>query len=267
MARWAKSAIPIVRAFVKSVWSEALTARRAKKSPTTTPFLIAESDPKSPASEAYRTLRTNIQFAGLDRPCRSIVITSASVGEGKTTTVANFGVVAAQAGSRVCLVDSDLRRPALHRLFGVENKRGLTTALIEGVPFVEVAQPTSIPNLSIVTSGPRPPNPAEVVGSKRMRELVEAAGSDFDLILFDTPPVISVSDGVTLSAQCDGVILVIRVGTIPHDVARRAAEQIEAVKGRILGVLLNSLDLRRDGYYYYNYYRYYHAYYGGDGER
>jgi capsular exopolysaccharide synthesis family protein len=230
------------------------------------PLLITDADLKSPASEAYRTLRTNIEFARLDRPCRSIVITSASVGEGKTTTVANFGVVAAQAGSRVCLIDSDLRRPALHRLFGLGNSRGLSTALVEGLPFAEVAQPTRIPNLSILPSGPLPPNPAELVGSKRMRELLEAASSDFDLLLCDSPPVISVSDGIALAAQCDGVVLVIRAGKIPHDVVRRTAEQIEAVKGRILGVLLNSVDLRRDGYYY-DYYRYYRAYYGGDEKR
>jgi capsular exopolysaccharide synthesis family protein len=230
------------------------------------PLLITDADLKSPASEAYRTLRTNIEFARLDRPCRSIAITSASVGEGKTTTVANFGVVAAQAGSRVCLIDSDLRRPALHRLFGLGNSRGLSTALVEGLPFAAVAQPTRIPNLSILPSGPLPPNPAEMVGSKRMRELLEGASSDFDLLLCDSPPVISVSDGVALAAQCDGVVLVIRAGKIPHDVVRRTAEQIEAVKGRILGVLLNSVDLRRDGYYY-DYYRYYRAYYGGDEKR
>jgi len=231
------------------------------------PRLITESDPKSPASEAYRTLRTNIQFAGLDEPCRTIVITSASPREGKTTSAANFGVVAAQAGSRVCLVDSDLRRPALHRLFGMDNSRGLTTALVEGLPFAELAQPTRIPGLSLLPSGPLPPNPAELVGSNRMRErLEEAAGSAFDLVLCDSPPVIAVSDGVALAAQCDGVIVVIRAGVVAHDVIRRAIEQIEAVKGKILGVLLNDVDLKRDGYYH-AYYRYYQAYDGGDQKR
>lgn len=231
------------------------------------PRLITEGDPKSPASEAYRTLRTNIQFAGLDEPCRTIVITSASSGEGKTTSVANFGVVAAQAGSRVCLVDSDLRRPALHRLFGMDNSRGLTTALVEGLPFAEVAQPTRIAGLSLLPSGPLPPNPAELVGSNRMRErLQEAVGSAFDLVLCDSPPVIAVSDGVALAAQCDGVILAIRAGAVAHDVIRRAVEQIEAVKGKILGVLLNSVDLKGGGYSH-AYYRYYQAYDGGDPKR
>jgi capsular exopolysaccharide synthesis family protein len=218
--------------------------------------LVAETDPRSPASEAYRTLRTNIQFAGLDQPCRCIVVTSATAGEGKTTSVANFGVVSAQAGARVCLIDSDLRRPNLHRVFGLDNTRGLTSALVEGVPLADVARPTRVPHLSLVTSGPLPPNPAELVGGKRMRELLEGAIGAFDLVVCDSPPVIVVADGVALAAQCDGVIMIVRVGAVSHDVIRRATEQIQAVKGKILGVLLNDVDLNRDGYHY-KYYRYY----------
>jgi protein-tyrosine kinase len=236
------------------------------KKPSAPGVLISESDPKSPASEAYRSLRTNIAFAGLDEPCRSIVVTSATAGEGKTTTVANFGTVAAQSGMRVCIIDSDLRRPALHRMFGLSNTEGLSNALVQGAPLAKVARPTRTPNLSILTSGPLPPNPAELVASKRMHDFIHDATQDFDLILCDTPPVISVSDGVSLAAQCDGVILVVRVSSVPRDVIRRAARQIEAVKGRILGVLLNSVNFRRDAYYN-DYYRYYHAYYGSPQER
>jgi capsular exopolysaccharide synthesis family protein len=230
------------------------------------PQLIVVTDPKSPAAEGYRTVRTNLQFAWLDQPHRSIVITSASSGEGKTTTTANLGVVAAQAGSRVCLVDADLRRPSLHRVFGLTNTRGLSTALLENLPFSAMAQGTKVANLSVLTSGPLPPNPSELVGSQRMRQLLEATASDFDLVFCDTPPVISVADALALAAQCDGVILVVKAGTVPHEVVRRAAQQIETVKSRILGVLLNHVNLRRGGYYY-DYYRYYHAYYGGDGQR
>ncbi len=241
-----------------------MKTRRAAKREAAAPLtLIAETEPRSAASEAYRTLRTNIQFAGLDHPCRNIVVTSGTAGEGKTTSVANFGAVCAQAGSRVCLVDSDLRRPALHRLFGLANDGGLTKALVEGLPFAEVARPTHIPNLWVLPSGVLPPNPAELVGSRRMRELLEAASSSFDLIVCDSPPVIAVSDGVALAAQCDGVILVVRAGMVSHEVLRRVADQIEAVKGKILGVLLNSVDLTGDGYYY-AYYRHYQAYNGGD---
>ena len=237
-------------------------ARRAKPAGTVTAVsaLVAHADPKSPAAEAYRTLRTSIQFAGLDHKCRTVVVTSSSPGEGKSTTVANFGVVSAQAGARVLVVDSDLRRPMLHRIFGLGNGRGLSTALLEGVPFADVAQATAVPNLFVLTSGPVPPNPAELVGSMRMRESLEAATTDFDLLLLDSPPIVSVSDALALCAITDGVVLVIRVGRIPHEVVRRAVMQIESVKGRILGVLMNHVNLKRDGYYY-DYYRYYHAYY------
>jgi capsular exopolysaccharide synthesis family protein len=230
--------------------------RRPDKRP---PRLVTEQDPKSPASEAYRALRTNIQFAGLDQPCRTIVVTSATAGEGKTTTVANFGVVAAQNGARVCLVDSDLRRPALHRLFDLDNGRGLTSALLEDVALEKVAVPTRVANLWLVPSGPLPPNPSELVGSRRMRDHLAAAAEAYDLVICDSPPVIAVSDGLALAAQCDGVILTIRVGGVAQQVLRRTVGQIEAVKGKILGVLLNGVDIRRDGYYY-RYYRYYQAY-------
>jgi protein-tyrosine kinase len=226
------------------------------------PVLITLTEPKSAASEAFRTLRTNIQFAGLDQPCRTILVTSAGPEEGKTTSAANFGVVAAQAGSRVCVVDSDLRRPTLHRLFKLGNTRGLTTALVEGLSFAEVAQPTTVPNLSILTSGPLPPNPAELVGSHRMREGLQAATESFDLVLCDSPPLMAVGDASALAALCDGVVFVIRAGKTPNDVLRRVVDQIESVKGRILGVVLNRVDLRRDGYYYY--YRAYQRYYGAD---
>lgn len=228
--------------------------------------LVAEAAPKSPAAEAYRTLRTNIQFAGLDRPCRTIVVTSATPSEGKTTTAANFSVVCAQAGSRVCLVDADLRKPSLHRVFGMDNQRGLTTALLEGKSLMDVAASTRVPGLSVVVSGPLPPNHAELAASQRMHDLLESATRDFDLVICDSPPVLSVSDAVALSAQCDGVILVVRVGKVSTAAVRRAAEQIDAVKGRILGVLLNRVNMRRDGYYS-EYQGYYNAYYTNDPKR
>jgi protein-tyrosine kinase len=234
----------------------------ADRTKTTSPSatLVAHAEPKSPAAEAYRSLRTSIQFAGLDNKCRTILVTSSSPGEGKSTTVANFGVVMAQTGSRVCLIDSDLRRPTLHRIFGLGNGKGLTTALLEGLPFAQMAQPTNVPNLFVLTSGPVPPNPAELVGSNRMRESLEAAVGEFDMVLLDSPPLVSVSDAVALAAFTDGVVLVVQTGKVPHEVIRRATAQIQAVKGRILGVVMNAVNLKRDGYYY-DYYRYYHSYY------
>jgi capsular exopolysaccharide synthesis family protein len=221
--------------------------------------LVVETQPRAAAAEAYRTLRVNIQFASLDQPHRILIVASASAGEGKTTTVANFGVVNAQSGLRVCLIDADLRRPALHRIFGLPNQRGLTTALLEDQPIVTLVQPTRIPSLSVLTSGPSAPNPAELVGSKRMRQLLETATRDFDLLVCDTPPIVAVADAVSLAAQCDGVIFVVKTGAVQQQVIRRTMAQIEAVKGRILGVVLNSYNFRRDGYYY-DHYRYVQAY-------
>lgn len=232
-----------------------------KKTKSESVTLIAEADPKSPASEAYRSLRTNIQFAELDRPCRSIVVTSATAGEGKTTTAANLAVTAAQGGASVCLIDADLRRPTLHRLFGLPNHEGLTTALVQGRPFADLAQSTRIANLAVLTSGPLPANPAELVGSRRMRTFVESATEKFELVVLDTPPILAASDAVALAAQCEGVILVVRSAGVPHEAVRHAVDQIQSVKGRILGVLLNRLDARRDGHYQ-DYYRYYRSYYG-----
>ena len=223
--------------------------------------LVSETQPRGLAAEAYRTLRTNIQFASLDQPHRILIITSASAGEGKTTTAANFGVVNAQSGMRVVVIDADLRRPALHKIFGLPNTQGLTTALLQDQPIASLAQRTRVKNLSVLTSGPTAPNPAELVGSKRMRQLLEHATADFDLVLCDTPPIVAVADAVSLAAQCDGVIFVVRTGLVQYEVIRRTLGQIEAVKGRVLGVVLNNYDVRRDGYYY-DYYRYVHSYYG-----
>ncbi len=261
--------IAVVPTFEVKRRGEALMADESpngSKSREMSGALVADTALKSPAAEAYRTLRTNIQFVGLDRRCRTIVITSATPSEGKSTTAANFGVVCAQAGSRVCLVDGDLRKPSLHRIFGLDNERGLMTALFEGKMLADVAVPSRVPGLSVVTSGPLPASHAQLSASQRMRELLEAAARDFDLVLCDSPPVLSVSDAVALSAQCDGVILVVRVGGPSTAAVRRAAEQIDAVKGHILGVLLNGVDMRRDGYYA-EYHRYYNAYYGADPKK
>jgi capsular exopolysaccharide synthesis family protein len=232
-----------------------------KRPKTDTIPLITEVDPKSVAAEAYRSLRTNIQFAELDRPCRSIVVTSASPGEGKTTTAANFAVTAAQIGTSVCLIDADLRRPALHRMFGLPNSAGLTTALVQGRPFAELASATRVPNLHVLSTGPLPANPAELVGSRRMRAFIEAAADKFELVVLDTPPILPASDAVALSAQCDGVILVVRAGSVPHEAVRHAVDQLHGVKARVLGVLLNRFDARKAGQYK-DYYRYYRSYYG-----
>ncbi len=222
--------------------------------------LVTVSDPKSPIAEAYRTLRTNLQFVNVDQDKKTILVTSAAPGEGKSTTTANLGVSVAMGGVKTLLVDSDLRRPVLHKLFGLPNTAGLSSYLADQAPLSRGVQATQLPHLSILTSGPIPPNPAEMLASKRMLEMVEELKCQFDQIFFDSPPIISVSDSTVLASMVDGVVLVVRAGAFPNDVVRNAKAQLESVKANFLGVVLNSVDLRRDGYYYRYYYQYYYGY-------
>ncbi|MFA5028857.1 MAG: CpsD/CapB family tyrosine-protein kinase [Candidatus Methylomirabilota bacterium] len=222
--------------------------------------LVTLTDPKSPISEAYRTIRTNLQFVGVDQAKKAILVTSAAPGEGKSTTTANLGVSMAMGGLKVVLVDSDLRRPTLHKHFGLSNTVGLSSILADQAPLTQGLQATQLPSLSVLTSGPIPPNPAEMLASARMRELCEHLRSQSDLVIFDSPPVISVSDAMVLASLADGVVLVVRAGAFPSDVARNAKAQLESVKATFLGVVLNSVDLKRDGYYYRYYYQYYYGY-------
>jgi protein-tyrosine kinase len=235
--------------------SESARSRHPK-----TALPITATRPRSAAAEAYRTLRTNIQFAALAEPYRSLVFTSATAGEGKTTTASNFSIATAQSGTRVCLVDADLRRPSLHKILDLPNQSGLSAALTWGESITSLAQPTRVPNLFVVPSGAPPPNPAELVASARMRELIAEAQDAFDLVVLDTPPIISVADPVAISAQCEGVIVVVRASTVPLEVIRRAISQIAAVQARIIGIVLNRVNLRQEGYYY-KYYHYYQSYY------
>lgn len=222
-------------------------------------YLVAEAKPRSPAAEAYRTIRTNIQFARVDRPVRFVVVTSSTSNEGKSTTAANFAVVCAEAGARVCLVDGDLRRPVLHQLLSVDQAPGLSDALVRRLALRDVAHHSRIPNVWVVPSGSTAPNPAELMGSNRMRELLQGSEDDFDMIICDTPPVISVADALALCAQSDGVLFVVRAGKVPTAVVQRAVDQINQVQGTVLGVVLNDVDLRHGDLA--DYYRHYKAYF------
>lgn len=220
--------------------------------------LITHTNPKSPIAEAYRTLRTNIQFSSVDRPIRTLLVTSGGPSEGKSTTAANLAIVMAQTGQTVVLVDTDLRRPMLHRLFSLPNAVGLTTALLSGAdPALDgYVQPTEVENLYVLTTGPLPPNPSELLGSQRMQELVQRLQQEADLLIFDSPPVLAVTDAAVLARQLDGVLLVIDAGETRQPIAQRACEELTKVGARILGVALNKLTAGRSGYYYYYYYYY-----------
>jgi len=221
--------------------------------------LIAWMSSKAPESEAYRTLRTNIQFSSVDKPIRTLVVTSSGPSEGKSTTAANLAIVMAQTGQKVVLVDADLRRPVLHKTFGVPNNVGITTALLAGddVDLQSYLQPTEIDNLMIITSGPIPPNPSELLGSQRMKNVIDRLAQAADIVIFDTPPVLVVTDAAVLSRQTDGVLLIADAGGTREPALAHAVEELRKTGANILGVALNRLDSRSRGYYYYYYYYYY----------
>ncbi|MQL53505.1 polysaccharide biosynthesis tyrosine autokinase [Desulfofundulus thermobenzoicus] len=219
------------------------------------PPLIASKHPKSAAAEAYRTLRTNLGFAALDQPCRSIMVTSAGPEDGKSTTAANLAVVLAQAGHRVILVDCDLRKPTQHRNFQVENHRGITNCLLQDLDPVAVSHNGLVDNLSVLTSGPIPPNPAELLGSEKVRALWPALLERFDYVIVDSPPVLAVTDAALLAAQVNGVLLVIRAAATRVEIAREAKEQLAKAGARIIGVVLNQVKMPARDYHYYYYYR------------
>ena len=215
--------------------------------------LITLEQTKSPISEAYRTLRTNVQFTGVDSETKKIMVTSSGPGEGKSHTVANLAVSMAQSGKSVLVVDADMRNPTQHKLFGIDNSHGLSVALVQEEHYSRNIRGTSVPGVKVFTAGPIPPNPAELVGSKRMKRLIHEVSEQFDMVLIDTPPVIAVTDASILAQQVDGVILVLASGEVNKDFAQKAKEQLDKVGAKILGAVLNKVEIKTSEYYYYNY--------------
>jgi len=206
--------------------------------------LIAVSEPRSPISEAYRTLRTNLDFASLDQALKTIVVTSAGVGEGKSTTLANLGVVSAQTGRTVVLVDADLRRPSLHAVFGLGNEAGLTTMMMDESSLASPPlQETGIEGLLVLTSGPLPPNPADLMGSRRMEEVISVLADAADQVFFDTPPVVAVTDAAVLATKVDGVLLIISAGKTRREQARTAVHRLEQINARLVGTVLTNMQM------------------------
>lgn len=216
--------------------------------------LITFEQSKSPISEAYRTLRTNVQFTGVDSKTKKIMITSSGPREGKSTTVANLAVSISQSGKSVLVIDADMRNPTQHKLFGLSNAEGLSSSLVQDQGFLTYIRETAIPGVSVLAGGPIPPNPAELVGSKRMKSLIEEVSAQFDVVLIDTPPIIAVTDAAIIAQEVDGVILVLAAGEVNKDFAQRAKEQLDKVGAKILGAVLNKADMKTSEYYYYYYY-------------
>jgi capsular exopolysaccharide synthesis family protein len=235
---------------------------RHSKAPETS---LITSHSRHPAAEAYRVLRTNVQFSTLDKPSQTLVITSAHPREGKTTTVANLALVLAQAGKRVIAVDSDLRRPTLHRLFGVANSHGLTNVLLSRDSSLNgYLQPTRHDNLAILPSGPMPPNPSELLSSPRLKTLIENLKREADVVVFDSPPALAVTDASVLAARVDGTILVVDAGRTRGAALKQAKDALTRSKTNLLGAVLNKLQ-RRGGDYYYHHHYYYDT--GKDGHK
>lgn len=210
-------------------------------------------DPRKdwPIMEAFRILRTNIQFANVDRTVRTLLVTSAGPGEGKTSVVANLGVVMAQDGRRVLLVGADLRRSHLHHVLGVPNLTGLTSLLLNEVDLEGCIVETDIPNLYVLPSGPAPPNPSELLGSQRMAQLIEEFQAFADIVLFDVPPVLACADAMVLAAKTDGVVLVIDSRSTRRQAATQTVEMLRNVDAEVLGGVLNKVRARSSEYYYY----------------
>jgi len=201
--------------------------------------LVTITDPRSPASEAYRSLRTNLSFYSLDAPLRTLVVTSPAAGEGKSSTVANLAVTMAQSGRRTILVDCDLRRPTQHELFGLAMTPGLTSVALDETVDLPL-QPTSVENLWLLSSGPKPPNPADLLGAARMSRLIAQLLERADFVLFDAPPVMAAADAAILGAKVDGVLLVIQAGKTRRDHSERSRELLEKANVRIIGATLTN---------------------------
>lgn len=216
--------------------------------------LIVDINPKSPISEAYRTLRTNIEFSSVAQEVRVIMMASAQPGEGKSTTAANLAVAYAQAGKKVLIIDCDLRKPTMHHIFNLSNRIGFTNLMMHKFSMHETIRDTSIMNLSVITSGPIPPNPSEMLGSNRMNELLEELKQHYDILIIDTPPALAVTDAQIVSTKVDGVVLVINSGEVKQELALKVKMNMQHVGARILGVVLNNMSRDNEDSYYYYYY-------------
>jgi capsular exopolysaccharide synthesis family protein len=217
---------------------------------------VSVTDGRSAASEAYRTLRTNIQFMTLDSLTKSILVVGAHPGCGKTTTVTNLGLTLAQAGSSVLLVDTDLRRPKLHNIFNCKNFYGLTTMLIEEDLNMSAARhKTHVPNLDVIPSGPVPPNPAELLASRKMRKALKEFQNRYDYIILDSPPMMNMADASILAQLSDATIMVVAYAETTREELVKAQKQLQMAKANLIGVVLNGIPPHQDSYGYYGYYQ------------
>ncbi len=226
--------------------------------------LVGHDDARSAFAEAYRSVRTALQFSTASGVPRLLTVTSTQAGEGKSTTALSLAIQFAQAGKRVLLIDADLRKPSVHRNLGLDNSLGLTNFLVgEAVQPVEIARPTHIPNLFIITSGPLPPNPAELLSTARMMALLSLSAEKFDQVLVDGPPVLGLADALILGNLCEGTLLNVEMGSTPRGHVQGAIKRLRGARVHVLGTIMTKLEARAGAYgYYSSYYHYHNSYYG-----
>ena len=213
--------------------------------------LLAHNSPKDPVAEQFRTIRTNIQFSGADQEIKSLVLTSSGPAEGKSTTASNLATVYAQQGLKTLLIDADLRKPTAHYTFRLENHAGLTNVLTRQSTLGQAVQETEVRDLYMLTSGPIPPNPSELLSSNQMEELLKEMKQQFDMVIFDTPPILAVADAQILANQVDASILVVSSGKTDKEAALKAKDLLVNAKSKLLGVVLNNRKVESGNYYYY----------------
>ncbi len=216
--------------------------------------IISINNPKSPISEAYRGIRTSLQFSNLDKKIKIITVTSARQGEGKSTVIANLAVSFANLDKKVLILDGDLRNPSVHKMFGVSNIHGVTDILLGNKEFPETVHCTDIKNLHVLTGGAIPPNPSEMLSSKKMKDFVESLEEYYDYIFIDAPPIGIVTDAGIISTLSDGCIFIVGSNETDIEHAKLAKEKLDSVGANILGTILNKLELTGTDNYYYNYY-------------
>lgn len=215
--------------------------------------LIVQTEPDSPFAEAYRALRTNLQFLAADRPLGAIVVTSAGPEEGKTTVTANLAAAMARAGDQVIIVGADMRKPTVHEVFGCSRDVGLTSVLTGHMDWQDAIQDTAVDGVRLLASGPIPPNPAELLGSERMHQLLIELREEADMVLIDAPPVLNVADAAVLARWVDGYLYVVSIGLTPREAVKEGKRRLDQVGARLLGTIVNRIDDRSASYPYYQY--------------
>ncbi len=232
--------------------------RRASELDRTQPIeLVVHNRPLSGIAEAARTLRTNLLFMSPDRPFKKLLVSSAAPSEGKTTIACSIAIALAQGGQRVCIVDCDLRRPRIHRIFGRTGDAGVTNVLVGESTIEDVAKPTVVENLWSIPAGPTPPNPADMLHSDRFKRFIQELGERFDRVIVDSPPLVAVTDSAIISRLVDGTVFVVRAFKTSKHLSAHGLRALRDVDARIIGTVLNAVNLNRQEYSYYYHYNYY----------